>query len=189
MKLWDIVKQVGAEVVREVVPGGSLVLKTVNALLPEEYQLNDDATGEDIADAIGELPPDLQAVVMQKDFDVEIVKVQEGNQTVRAMLQADASSQHTTRPYIAKGSFQVVAVSVLLMVSGWAYGIASGNDKMVAAIVGGWPFVLAVLAPLVTLLQAYFGVLRTEHKNRLDAAAGNAKPSGLSAIISAFRGR
>lgn len=188
MKLWDIVKSVGADVIREVVPGGSLILSTVNALLPEDYRLGDDATGEDIASAIGDLSPADQAAIMEKDFDVEIVKVQEGNASVRAMLDADTKNPHTTRPYIAKQAFHVIAFSVVMMVGGWGYGIAGDDEKMVAAIVDGWPFVLAVLAPLITLLQAYFGVLRTEHKNRLDAAGGESKPSGIAAIIAAFRG-
>jgi len=46
--------------------------------------------------------------------------------------------------------------------------------------------VLAVMAPLVTLLYAYFGVLKSEHKNKLDAAAGSAPaPAGIAGILSA----
>ena len=51
-------------------------------------------------------------------------------------------------------------------------------------MVEGWQFILAMIAPLVTLLWAYFGVLKTEHKNKLDAANGMSNPSGIAGILS-----
>ena len=183
MNLWDIVKNVGSGIVREVVPGGNLLMAGINELLPDDKKLPADATGKDIGDAVASLPPDQRASVMNKEFDVQITQIKESNATVRAMLDADTKTPHTTRPYIAKGSFKVVAFTVITTISIWAYGVLKGDEKLIAAVVNGWPFVLAVIAPLVVLLHAYFGVLKNEQKNKLDAANGVSNPSGLTGLI------
>ena len=107
---------------------------------------------------------------------------QENNTTVRELLKADAKNPHTTRPKIALGAFYVVAFVTIATISLWAYGVLAQNDVLVKTVMDGWPFILAVIGPLVTLLWAYFGVLKQEQRNRLDAATG--APSGISRIIS-----
>ena len=184
MKLWDIVKTVGSGIVREVVPGGGLIVDAVNAILPEGEKLPVNATGSDINNAVSKLPPEQQASVMEKEFDVDITRIKESNATVRAMLEADTKTPHTTRPYIAKGSFHVVAFAIIVAISVWAYGVFTSNDELVKTVMDGWQFILAVIGPLVTLLWAYFGILKQEHKNRLDAANNTSTPSGIAGILS-----
>ena len=96
---------------------------------------------------------------------------------------ADTKTPHTTRPYIAKGAFHVVAFVTIVVISLWAYGVAVKDEALVTAIMGGWQFVLAVIGPLVTLLWAYFGILKQEQRNKLNAATGSTT-GGLSGIIS-----
>ena len=184
MKLWDVVRTVGSGIVREVVPGGGLLVEAVNAFLPDGQKLPHDASGEDIDRAVAKLPPEQQAAVLEKEFDVDITHIKESNATVRAMLESDAKNPHSTRPYIAKGSFHVVAFAVIVAISVWAYGVFTDNSELVKSVMDGWQFVLAVIGPLVTLLWAYFGVLKQEHKNKLDAANGASTKSGLAGIIS-----
>lgn len=184
MKLWDVVKSVGSAVVREVVPGGGILVDAVNEFLPDDKKLPGNATGKDIDAAVSSLPPDQRARVMEKEFDVDLAQIRQSNETVRAMLEADAKSPHTTRPYIAKGAFHVIAFAVVVTVSAWFYGVVTSDDTMIEAVTNGWPFVLAVIGPFVVLLHAYFGVLRSEQKNRLDAANGSSTPPGLAGILS-----
>ena len=123
---------------------------------------------------------------MEKEFDVSITQIKESNSTVRAMLESDTKNPHTTRPYIAKGAFHVVAFVVIVTISVWAYGVFIRDDDLVKTVMGGWQFVLAVIGPLVTLLWAYFGVLKQEHKNKLDAANGSSTPAGIAGILSSI---
>lgn len=185
MKLWDIVKTVGSAALQVALPGtGSLIVGAVNELLPDDKKLPAGATGDDVIRAIASLPPEQQASIMEKEFDVEITQIKESNSTVRAMLESDAKNPHSTRPYIAKGAFHVVAFAVIVAISVWAYGVFIRDDDLVKAVMDGWQFVLAVIGPLVTLLWAYFGVLKQEHKNRLDAANGSSTPGGIAGILS-----
>ena len=184
MNLWDIVKTVGAGIISTVVPGGSVIVGAINAVLPDDKKLPDNATGSDAISAINNLPPEKQAALMEKKFDVDITQIKETHSTVRAMLDADAKNPHSTRPYIAKGSFLVVAFTSITTISIWSYGVIKGDDKLVTAVMNGWQFVLAVIGPLVTLLWAYFGVLKTERKNRLDAAGNKSQPSGITGLLS-----
>jgi hypothetical protein len=165
-------------------PGVGAAIGLVNKLLPADKQLPETATGADVSNAVDKLPPDQQAAIYQSEIELQVVDIQESNSTVRTMLESDAMNQHSTRPYIAKQSFHVVAFAVIISVATWAYAVISGKAVMVESVMDGWPFLLAVLGPLVVLLHAYFGVLRSEHKNRLDAARGVSSPSALSGIIS-----
>ncbi len=186
MDLLSIVKTVGAAAVRAVVPGGGLLIDAVNGLLPDDKKLPGDATGDQVRDAVSNLPPEQRAAVMDKEFDVDITQIKQGNETLRTMIAADATSQHTTRPKIALGSFRVVAFTILVVIGTWAYGVLSGNDKLVTAVMDGWPFILAAIGPLVTLLWAYFGVLKQEHRQRLNAVNGASTPAGIAGILSSI---
>jgi len=186
MNAWDIVKAVGSGVISSVVPGGGAILKIINSFLPDEKKLPYNATGNDVGAAIHALPPEAQASLMKKQFDVDITEIKESHSTVRTMLESDAKNPHSTRPYIAKGAFLVVAFSIIVIISLWAVSVFNNDVSTVKAVVDGWPFVLAVMTPFVTLLYAYFGVLKHEHKNRLIAAGGaTPAPSGLAGILSA----
>ena len=191
MKLWDVVKSVGSSVIREVVPGGGILVDAVNEFLPDDQKLPNSATGKDVDKALASLPADQRARIMEKEFDVDITQIRQSNETVRAMLAADAGTKHTTRPYIAKHAFHVVAFAVVLTVSAWAYGVVVSDDDMVKTVTNGWPFILSVIGPFVVLLRAYFGVLRDEDRNRMSAASGNSSPAGLAGALSGLfkRGR
>ena len=104
---------------------------------------------------------------------------------IRTMLESDAQNPHTTRPYIAKGAFLVIAFCCIAVVSAWCVGVIKSDAETIKAAQEGSTFVLFTIGPLVTVLLAYFGVLKAEHKNRLDAANGGSSPSGIAGILSA----
>lgn len=186
MKLFDIIKKVGGGIISTVVPGGGLILGAVNALLPSDQQLPNNATGADVGVAMAGLTPSDRLKLEAKEFDVDIAQIKESHSTVRTMLEADNANPHSTRPRIALGAFYVIAFAVVVAVGAWAYGVVTGDAAMVKAVMGGWQFILAMIGPLVTLLWAYFGVLKTEHKNKLDAANGSATPSGIAGFLSSL---
>jgi hypothetical protein len=184
MNIWDIFKKVGSRVIREVLPSGEKVIDEINTLMPTHKPLPYSSTGVDLKKAFVNLPPSEQLQLMEKEFDIEIEKVREENFTVRKMLELEQANPHSTRPYIAKGAFVIVAAVVLIVTLVWAYGVFSGNVAMVTAIMGSWQFIAAAIGPLVTLLWAYFGVLRSEHQQKLNAANGFNAQSGLLGTIS-----
>ena len=54
---------------------------------------------------------------------------------------------------------------------------------MAEAIVKGWPFISSVIGPFTTLLLAYFGQLRKENCDNLNAASGKTIAAGLFSAI------
>lgn len=183
MNIMEILGKVGSGVITSLVPGGAAIVSAVNAFLPDDKKLPGSATGAQVSAAVSALPPEQRAQVIAKEFDVDITQIKESNDTLRTMLTAEQASTHTTRPRIALGSFYVVGFAIVAVVLLWCYAVATGNSVMVSAIMEGWPFLLAVLGPLVVLLRAYFGVLKTEQKNRLDAANGSTG-TAVSGILS-----
>ena len=183
MDLWSIVKTVGTGLISTMVPGGAAIVAGINAVLPKDKQLPANATGQQAMDAIDALPPAERAAVMNKQYDVTIEQIKQSHDTVRTMLTADATTPHTTRPYIAKHSFHVIAFAVITTTAIWAYAVLTKNTEMVTAIMNGWPFVVGVNGTLATLLLAYFGILKQEQKNKLDASNGVAQPTGLAGLL------
>ena len=98
------------------------------------------------------------------------------------MLEANSKSTHTTRPKIAYQAFQVIAFSTIAVIASWCFAVASANVDMIEKIESSWVFVLGVITPLVTVLHAYFGVLRDETKDRFNAAQGH-KVDPVSGLI------
>lgn len=178
MKLFDILKKVGGGIIKTVIPGSGII-SVVNEILTGDDKLSDDATGDDVSRAISSLPSAERTQLLNREFDVKIEKLK----TIQTMLTADAMTPHTTRPYIAKQSFHVVALVTIAIIGMWSYGVGTANAIMIKAIMEGWPFILAVTAPLVVILQAYFGVLKSEQKNKLDASNGISQPSGIAGFI------
>jgi hypothetical protein len=190
MKLWDIARTVGSAALQVALPGtGSLIVAAINKALPADKQLPADATGTDVSNAVASLPPEQQAALMEKQFDVDITQIKESHSTLRAMLDSDAKSPHTTRPYIAKQAFHVVAFISVVIVLMWAYAVATSDEALVKVIVDGWPWVLGVILPFVGWLNSYFGTLKQEHRSRLDAANGVSTPQGVAGILSSLMKR
>jgi hypothetical protein len=182
MKLWDVIKSVGSGVVREVVPGGGILLDVVNEFLPDDKKLPKTATGSAVNAALQSLPPAEQAMLFAREFDVDLAQITQSHETVRAMLESDARNPQTTRPRIALGAYRVVSFAMILAICAWAYGVFMSDDPL-ASVSSSWPFVLSVIGPFVILLHAYFGVLRSEQRSRLDAASGRPGATGLVGAI------
>lgn len=186
MKLLDILKTVGGGLISTMVPGGPAIIGLINEVLPDDKKLPATASG---SDAMLALSPEQHADILGKEFDVDITQIKESNETLRVMLESDAKNPHSTRPYIAKHSFHVLALVTVAVIGAWSYGVFTQKEEIIKAVMGGWPFILAVVAPFVALLHSYFGMLKAEHKDKIDAAAGSPQPSGMGALISSFMNR
>lgn len=179
MKLGDILKTVGSGLIQTLLPGtGSLIVAGINEFLPGDEQLPEDATVHQASNAISKLSPELQASVLEKEFDVKI----EAYNTLQVMLQANAQSKHTTRPKIAYQAWQVVGSITLAFTFGWLFAVITGDTEMISAIKDSYMFAGFLIAPLVVWLNAYFGILRDESKDKMNSAQGH-KVDPVSGLI------
>ncbi|AUR81594.1 TMhelix containing protein [Vibrio phage 1.009.O._10N.261.51.C9] len=192
--VWEVVKTVGAGVISSVVPGGGAVIDVINMFLDDDKKLPATATGQQALDAIESLPPEAQVQVLNKQLDVKLEEIKQPHDSLRAMLTANATSTHTTRPWIAKWSFVFTAIFSgvvgLIVVCAYAYAVYKRDAALVAAVVDGWPFVLAVMGAVTgtfsILLRAYFGLLSKEHDAKVGAATGTFKPNAIASIMGAL---
>lgn len=173
--------------IREAVPGGGILLEAVNAALPPDRQLPAHASGRDVESAISALPGPQQANLLDRQFDVQETQIRASADTLRAMLDAERASPHTTRPFIAKWSFIVAAAISVVFVTVWGYAVLTKAESLVSAVTNGWPMILAVVGPMWSLLYAYFGVLRKEQGDRLSAASGQPMHGIIASVIKGLR--
>lgn len=183
MNLWDVVKEVGGGIIENVVPGGKILMGVVNELLPDDKKLAAGATGDDVQAAINSLPAGDRARIMEKEIDVDLADIRESHSTLRTMLESDAANPQSTRPYIAKHAFHIIALTSIAIMLAWSYAVYTGDAVMVKQIQEGAIFVVALNGTLATLLLAYFGSIRKEHKQKMDAASGNPNTGGIAGLI------
>ncbi|MFH1526560.1 MAG: hypothetical protein ABIG69_07905, partial [Bacteroidota bacterium] len=159
----------------------------INEFLPDDKKLPADATGEQAKDAISALPPEQQALVLMKEFDVEIVEAQEFTKVQQALAQADATGA-STRPIIAKMMAYCVAFVVLAFSSMWIVAVVGDQVNMMGKLTEAWPLMLAVLGTPTALLRSYFGMRTREKESRYNMATPNSSvPGALSQIIGMFK--
>ncbi|WP_417448343.1 hypothetical protein [Idiomarina abyssalis] len=187
MKLLDIVTKVGGGILSAVVPGAAPIIAAVNAFLPEDSQVPESATGTQISSAISSLPADKQAELLGREFDVDITQIKEENATLRAVIESDINNPQSTRPYIAKQSFHLLALVTIIVAAMWGYSVIVENDLMTTAIMDGWPFIATLLGTFATVLLRYFGAIQKEQKQRLDAAGGISPSGFVGAVKSLFK--
>lgn len=187
MNLSDIILKTGAAIIKDVVPGGGVILDVVNELLPDDKKLPKTATGHDMQNAITALPAESQVAIMAKQFDVEIAEIN-GWSNIQASLSDADKAGASTRPFIAKSMSFVVGFAIVVFVLIFAYAVFKNSDTMIKTLNDSWPLMLAILATPTTLLRAYFGMRTKEKQTRYNLAAGHPAPTGgLGDLVKMFR--
>ncbi|MFT5788017.1 MAG: hypothetical protein ACI8SJ_000112 [Shewanella sp.] len=177
MNLLSILGKVGTSILADVIPGGNTILTAINAFLPNDKKLSDNATGGDIQQAVAQLPPGVQAEVLTKEFDVEITAIKEHTNVIQALGDVDKSG-NSTRPAIAMMMAKIVAFSVIVLISFLAVAMFNKDADTIKAIGDNWPLVIAILGTPTALLRAYFG-MRTKEKQQKYHAVSNTPPESL----------
>ena len=180
MNLKDILKTVGGGLISTLVPGGPAIVGLINGFLPDDKKLPETATGQQAESAISSLPPDQQAIVLSKEFDVEIEEIRGFTDRFKAMADVDKTG-HTTRPFISMMMAWCVVFAIVSTVSLYSYSIWEGDEAMITAITNGWPFIVGVLAVPSALLRSYFGMRTKEKQQKYEAATGIAPQLGMLA--------
>ena len=178
MKLGDILKKVGSTIIRNIIPGGGLVVDLVNGFLPKEKQLPSDATGEQVTQAVSSLPPEQQAQLLSKEIDVELAEINSWTQVQGSLAEADKLGA-STRPQIALMMAHIVAFVVWGFSSMWIVAIFRDQIDMVQRLAEAWPLMLAVVGTPTALLRAYFGMRTKEKRERYSVAMGQGKPTNI----------
>ncbi len=188
MNLLKILGKVGGSILADVVPGGNAILRVVNEFLPEESKLPEKCTGADIQGAISKMPPKSQAILLNKQFDVEKIEIQEHTKVITALGEVDKTG-NSTRPAIAMMMAQIVAFSVIILITMLAISIINNNIETIKAIGDNWPLVTALLTIPSALLRAYFG-MRTKEKQQKYHAISNSEPkSVVSDLVSLWKSK
>ena len=67
------------------------------------------------------------------------------------------------------------------------YAVVTGNEEMINAMSSGWPLILALIAPMVGWLNAYFGILRKEDNDKMNAINGKPNYGLLESFVNKFK--
>lgn len=168
----------GASLIGTAYPPLGAAIKTVNAFLPKDKQLPENATGEDVERSMEGMNPDMKADLMGKEIDLEIQEVKSHENIQIALAKSDETGS-STRPNIAYMMAWCVCsqvIAVVLCISLAAYGKTEG----LAVLKDCWPMLVASIGTPTVLLKTYFG-LRTEEK-AIRQAVANGHPPPISPL-------
>jgi hypothetical protein len=174
------------DVVGAFVPGVSAAAKAVNALLPEDKQLDlKTATGKDVLNAYEGLD-DNQKAVVEKQFDVEIAEINASVDKLQAMVSAETPTANF-RPRIAYMMAWAVLIAVFFMMVIWGKAVWAKDAESLKQLAESWPLMLAILGTPTALLRAYFGMRTKEKHARYAAATGQPIASAVGGLMSILR--
>lgn len=184
-KLFDAIKGPLLTAASSVIPGGPLILGAVNAMLPDDKKLPETATGNDIRNAVNQLPPEQRGSLMEKKLDVEIAEINSWEGIQASLSKADQAGS-STRPLIALMMAWCIVLFVALFSIVWGYSVVADHYDTLETLNESWPMMLAVIGTPTTLLRSYFGMRTKEKTARYSAASG--QPVGAIAnLIGALR--
>lgn len=182
MNFSDILKSVAgplASVAASLIPGGPLILKVINEVLPDDKQLGSDATGQQIADAVESLPPEARASLMEKRIDLDIAV--ERGMTERYQAMAASDGQETRARIVTKAMNALIGITAAF-VAATVYVYATSGAEV--AFSGEMAAVFGVITgTFAYVVRAYFGDLRTEAKSRHQTVDDKAQPMGVIASL------
>lgn len=171
MKLGQILGKVGSSIIRNVVPGGGVIIDLVNGFLPQDKKLPETATGHQATQAINSLPPEVQQGIVLKELDVEIAEINAWADVQRSLADADKAGA-STRPQIALMMAKVVAFVVIAFVSILIASIFLNRVDMIKQLKDYWPLALAIIGTPTALLRSYFAMRTKEKKERYHMVSG-----------------
>jgi hypothetical protein len=186
MNLLSILGRVGGSILADIIPGGNTILKTGNEFLSDDDKLPEKATGADIQGAISKLSPQSQTDLLNRQFDVEVVEIQEHTKVIASLGEVDKTG-NSTRPFIALMMAWVVSFAIVGLIIMLGIAIKAKDSETVVAIGNNWPLVLALLGIPSGLLRAYFGMRTKEKQQKYQALTDTAPTSTLSGIVSLLR--
>ena len=177
MNILKLLGKVGGSILADVIPGGHTILNVVIEFLPEKDKLISTATGKLVQDAVSLLPADKQVALLAKEFDVEMVAIEQHTKVTQALGDVDKTG-NSTRPFIARLMAWVVAFTIVVLIIMLAVAIAKSNHETLKVLNESWALVFAILATPTALLRAYFG-MRTKEKQQKYEAISNVKPQSI----------
>ncbi|MCK5601801.1 hypothetical protein KAR91_08035 [Candidatus Pacearchaeota archaeon] len=171
------------DVVASAIPGGTIALKMINGMLPDDKQLPTNATGKQIKDAVdNDLSGEQRTIIMSKKIDLEMQEVKSWEGIQASMAKADESGS-STRPEIAKMMAWVVVIEILAVILVWGLAVIGKDNATLLILNDSWAMLSALVATPTALLMAYFGMRTKEKQARYSAMTGNPIQTGLAKII------
>lgn len=169
----------------EGVPGIGAVYKAIKGTDIADTAI-EALTGNQLIEQIAALPADqLQQVYMA---EIELQTTESNNFAAIQATLADADKTgNSTRPWCAKLIVSTVCLIDLCFAGGLLVSAFKSVDPM-AALKDCWPLILAMLVPLLGVVNQYFGKRTEEKTNRARLAAG-AAPEHSKGLIATLLGR
>lgn len=188
MELGKILTTVGGTLLKNVIPGAGIIIDMVNGFLPDDKKLDlNTTTGTNITQAINMLPPEQQAQVLSKEFDVEIEEIRGFSTRFQAAMEADKTG-NTTRPQIALMMGRIVSFAVIVSITALFIAVYTKDSATIDKMSDLWPLMLAILATPTALLRAYFAMRSKEKETRYQVATDQpVSGSVIGQIVSMFK--
>ena len=183
MNLKNVLTTVGGALLSST-PLGAAAVPLINAFLPGDEKLPENATGIQAQERIEMLPAGAQSELFALQVELQIE--QEKGRTARYKAMCAADGQETRAKIVNKAMNALITISILFICFiGYVYmtdGAAAAFNMEMAAVYG------VVTGAFAYVVRSYMGDLRTETESRHNAINGNPSlPKGLAGFVQALR--
>lgn len=184
MKLSSILGRIGSAALKSIpgVGAAAEVIGFINDCLPAGDKVSMDTPGDEAMSKIERLQPNIQAQILEQQFDVEIASINAHVEIQKSLSSVDIQGA-STRPHVAKlFAWNTVIISDLI-IFGVFWAMVNDKVQMVEQIKQLWPFIIGILSPFVVLLRSYFGMRTKEKSHKYHAVSGTAPAESIVSNI------
>lgn len=178
----DLAIKAGAGILTAVFPPAAALIPVVNQFLDDDDKLPQDATGDQVTQALGKLTPEQMVQIESKRIDLQITESNNWAKVQDSLAKAD-STGNSTRPQIALMMAWMVVAQVITVCACILYSSFAKDDTALKVLAQYWEMLTASMGvPTLVLLQ-YFGKRTKEKVERYKQSMGNGNQGLMQTIV------
>ncbi|MPW31924.1 hypothetical protein F9L16_23505 [Agarivorans sp. B2Z047] len=163
MKVLDVLTKVGAGILSSN-PIGAAALTVVNAFLPKDKKLPENATGEQAQRAIDSMPPELQSQISLAEINLQVEEERGRTERYKAMCESDG--QETRAKIVNKAMNALIAMAAAFVLSLGFITYKHGPAAILEYGIELGALFITLTGTFAYVVRAYFGDLKRETMSR-----------------------
>ncbi len=173
-RIADVLGDIAADVVVELVPGGGHAVNLLNTFLPDDMKLGSKATGADVKAGLDRLSPEQHSILMSKKIELSIAKISAERdvtiskmETAADMTKAMFSAEKDSNKFTGRAAAMMLCLIMVFIIEG---GVVV--TWILAKQIPSFELVLAMLYFPTSIVKQWFGMRQDEQRDIMSMSNG-----------------